>query len=96
MIDAQLQSMGVDALKYMYHDDANFKEIYKGCNQFLNTFHSVYSDFLLQSGFIFKWIQSCVPRFSMRDNIIKENHSGSLRGHFGLKHTLDQVRRFYY
>lgn len=88
--------MGIDGLKEMYHDDSDFKEIYKVCDKFLNTFHSEYSDFFLQNGFLFKGSQLCVPRFSMRENLIKEKHSGSLGGHFGLDKTLDQVRRFYY
>lgn len=52
--EIQLQSMGVDALKGMYHDDANFKEIYEVCDQSLNTFQNEYFDFLLHNGFLFK------------------------------------------
>lgn len=53
-------------------------------------------NFLLHNGFFFKGSQLCVCKFSMRENIIKEKHSGSLGGHFGLDKTLEQVRRFYY
>lgn len=30
----------------------------------------------------------------MRDNVVKEKHSGGLGGHYGLNKTLDLVRRF--
>lgn len=53
--EIQFQSMGIDALKGMYHDDDNFKEIYEVCEQSSNTFHNEYSNFLLHNGLIFKW-----------------------------------------
>ena len=33
---------------------------------------------------------------SMRTNIIKKKHSGTMGGHFGLDKTLELVRRYYY
>ena len=39
---------------------------------------------------------NCVPECSMRDNIIREKHSGGLDGHFGIDKTLDQLNHFYY
>ena len=51
---------------------------------------------MLQEGFLFKGSQLCIPRGSLRENIIKEKHCGDLAGHFGLDKTLDLVRRFYY
>ena len=52
--EIQLQSMGVEALKDMYHEDSNFKEVYNVCEQHLNYFHGEFSKFLLQNGFLFK------------------------------------------
>lgn len=32
----------------------------------------------------------------MRENIIREKHSGGLAGHFGIDKTLEQLGNFYY
>ena len=58
--EIQLQSMGVEALKDIYHEDSDFKEVYNVCEQHLNSFHGEFSDFLLQNGFLFKGSQLCV------------------------------------
>lgn len=94
--EVQLQSMGVEALKGLYEEDQDFKEIYKVCSEFANAFHSKFLDYTLQDGLLFKGSQLCIPKCSMRDNIVKEKHSGGLGGHFGLNKTLDLVRRFYF
>ena len=31
----------------------------------------------------------------MKENLIKEKHSGGLGGHFGVEKTYDQLNRFY-
>lgn len=49
--------MGVEALKDIYHEDSDFKDVYNVCEQHLNSFHSEFSDFLLQNGFLFKGSQ---------------------------------------
>ena len=38
----------------------------------------------------------CIPNFSMGENLIKENDSGGLGGHFGANTTYEQVNRFYF
>ena len=45
---------------------------------------------------MFKGGQLCVPKGSIREKIIKENHCGSLGGNFGVDKTLEQVRIFYF
>lgn len=45
---------------------------------------------------MFKGAQLCVPNYSLRDNLIRKNHSGNLAGHFGLDRTLEQLRRHYF
>ena len=32
----------------------------------------------------------------MRENLIKEKHSGGLAGHFGREKTFEQINRFYF
>ena len=61
-----------------------------------NKYHTNFVDFMLQEGFLFKGSQLCIPKGSIRENIIKERHCGGLGGHFGLDKTLELVKRFYY
>jgi hypothetical protein len=38
----------------------------------------------------------CIPKCSTRDNLLKENHSGGLVGHFGHDKTFAQLSNSYY
>ena len=49
-----------------------------------------------QEGLLFKGNQLCIPKFSMRDNLLNENHSGGLAGHFGHDKTFSQLSSSYY
>jgi hypothetical protein len=35
--------------------------------------------------------QLCIPKFSMRENMLKEKHSGGLAGHFGHEKTFAKL-----
>ena len=88
--------MLISNLKGMYVDDVDFKDIYQACINLDERYNSEYSDFLVQEGLLFKGGQLCIPKCSMRDNIIQEKHSGALSGHFGLDKTLELVHRNYF
>lgn len=92
----QLETMGISNLKGMYDDDADFKDIYQACTNLDERYNREYADFLIQEGLLFKGGQLCIPKSSMRDNIIQEKHHGALSGHFGLDKTLELVRRNYF
>ena len=38
----------------------------------------------------------CVPRGSIRENLIQEKHNGRISGYFGVRKTPKLVQRFYY
>lgn len=38
----------------------------------------------------------CIPNSSMRENLIKEKHSGGLAGHFGIDKTVALVSEQYF
>ena len=80
----------------MYDDDADFKDIHQACTNLDERYNHEYADFLIQEGLLFKGGQLCIPKSSMRDNIIQEKHSGELSDHFGLDKTLELVRRNYF
>jgi hypothetical protein len=44
-------------------------------------------EYLIQDGLFFKGCQLCIPKCSMRDNMLKEKHSGGLAGHFDHEKT---------
>lgn len=89
--EIQLRSIGVDSFKDLYAEDEDFSSAYQVCKKYQNHFHSEYSDFTLQNGLLFKGGQLCVPKGSMRDNLIQEKHNGSLSGHFGVNKTQELV-----
>ena len=74
--EIQLHSIGVESFQNLYENDEDFAEAYKVCMDFENHFHSRFSEYTLQNGLLFKGNQLCVPRGSMRENLIKEKHSG--------------------
>jgi hypothetical protein len=53
-------------------------------------------EFMIQEGLFFNGNQLCIPKFSMRDNLLKENHSGGLARHFGHDNTFAQLSSSYY
>lgn len=94
--EVQIQSIGVECFKDLYPNDEDFVAIYKVCQEFQNHFHCEYAKFTLQNGLLFRGGQLCVPKGSMRENLIQEKHNGCLSGHFGLNKTLELVQCFYY
>ena len=92
--EVQLKSIGIAGFKDLYEEDEDFSQAYKVCLEFENHFHSDFTDYSLQDGFLFKGNQLCVPKGFMRENLIQEKHNGSLSGHFGIKKTLELVQRY--
>ena len=80
----------------MYEEDTDFKEIYVDVKNPVIHNRSQWMDYLIQGGFLFKNNKLCIPKCSMRENLVKEKHSGGMFGHFGLDKTFSQVRAFYY
>lgn len=91
-----IRSVGIENFKEMYPGDPDFAKPYKVCTDYANHFHHEYSDFTLQEGLLFKGNQLCVPRGSIGENLIQENHNGDLSGNFGIHKIVDLVQRFYY
>ena len=45
---------------------------------------------------LFKDKQLCIPRSSLRENLIREKHSGGMAGHFGVDKTMILMDEAYY
>jgi hypothetical protein len=80
----------------MYSDDPDFKEAYEACTNTVLRDRSQWKKYMIQEGLLFKGNQLCLTKCSMRDNLLKEKHSGGLAGHFGHDKTLAQLRSSYY
>ena len=91
-----METIGISNLKDMYVGDVNFKEIYEACTNLDDRYNHEFADFLIQEGLFCKGGQLCIPKCSMRDNIIQEKYSGALSTHFGLDKTLELVCRNYF
>ena len=70
--------VGFDELKNLYPEDPNFVEAWKACKEPVTIDRTRWLDYLIQDGMLFKGSQLCTPRSSMRENLIKEKHSGGM------------------
>jgi hypothetical protein len=82
-----VKTLGFEHLKEMYCDDPDFKESYEACENPILRDISPWIEYLIQDGLLFKGFQLCIPKCSMRENLLKEKHSGGLAGHFGHEKT---------
>jgi hypothetical protein len=80
----------------MYQEDPDFKEAYEAYENYLLRDNPLWEEYLIQYGLFFKGSQFCIPRCSMRDNLLKEKHSGGLANHFGHDKTFAQLNSLYY
>jgi hypothetical protein len=53
-------------------------------------------EYMIQEGLLFKGNHLFIPKCSMRDKILKENHSGVLARHFIHDKTFSQLCSSYY
>ena len=80
----------------MYPKYLNFSEAWKACEESATIDRTRWLDYLIQDGMLFKGSQLCIPRSSMRENLIKEKHSGGMTGHFGRDKTIAILREHYF
>jgi hypothetical protein len=92
----RVKTLGFDNLKEMYRDDPEFKEAYEASENPILRNRSQWNEYMIQGGLLFKGNQLCIIRCSMRENFLKEKHSGGLAGHFGHDKTFSKLNRSYY
>ena len=92
----RVKTLGFDSLKDMYIDDSDFKDAYEACQNPVLRDRSQWVEYLIQDGLLFKGNQLCILKSSMRENLLKEKHSGGLAGHFGHDKTFSQLNCSYY
>ena len=62
--------LGFDHIKEMYRDDPYFKEIYEPCENPISRDRGPWTKYILQEGLLFRGNQLCIPRCSMRGNLL--------------------------
>lgn len=89
-----VQVIGFDQLKKDYPSCKDFVVIYAdiAAGQ-----HADYADFYVHDGYLFKESLLCLPKTSLREQVILELHAGGAAGHFGLDKTIYMAEsRFYW
>jgi hypothetical protein len=88
--------LGFDDLRNMYADDQDFKEAYEAAENPILRDRSQWIEYMIQEGLLFKGNQLCISKCSMRENLLKEKHSGGLAGHFGHDKTFAKLNESYF
>jgi hypothetical protein len=92
----QVKKLGFENLKDMYAGDADFAEAYEAAENPVLRDRIPWIDYMIQEGLLFRGNQLCIPNFSMRENLLKEKHSGGLAGHFGHDKTFTKLSESYF
>jgi hypothetical protein len=92
----RVKTLGFENLKDMYAGDADFGEAYEAAENPVLRDRSPWIDYMIQEGLLFRGNQLCIPNCSMRENLVKEKHSGGLAGHFGHDKTFAKLSESYF
>jgi hypothetical protein len=66
-----VNTLGFDSLKEMYSDDSDFKDTYEACENPVLRDRSQWIKYLIHDGLLFKGNKLCIPKNSMRENLLK-------------------------
>jgi hypothetical protein len=92
----KVKTLCFDDLRDMYVDDQDFKEVYEATEDPVLRDRSQWTEYMIQEGLLFRGNQLCIPKCSMRGNLLKEKHSGGLAGHFGHEKTFTKLNESYF
>jgi hypothetical protein len=88
--------LGFDNLKDMYRDDPDFKEASKAFENPILRDRSQWVEYMIQDGLLFRGNHLCIPKCSMRENLLKEKHTGGSVEHFGRDKTFSNLNGSYF
>ena len=93
----KVEILGFDEMKEFYNVDLDFSKAWRECRApNLRNHISMYDEYFIQKGMLFKDIQLCIPRCSIRLNLIKEKHSHGFTKHFTIDKTMSLLKEKYY
>jgi hypothetical protein len=96
MQEFRVKTLGFDNLKEMYRDDPDFKEAYEAYENPILRDGSQWTKYMIQEGLLFRGNHLCIPKCSMRENLLKEKHSGGLVRHFSHDKTFSKLNGSYF
>jgi hypothetical protein len=96
MQEFRVKTLGFDNLKEMYKDDPDFKEVYEAYENPILRDRTQWIEYMIQDGLLFRGNQLCIPKCSMRENLLKEKHSGGLVGHFSHDKKFSKLNGSYF
>jgi hypothetical protein len=96
MQEFRVKTLGFDNLRDMYRNDLDFKEVYEASENPILRDRSQWTEYMIQDGLLFRDNQLCIPKCSMRENLLKEKHNGGLAGHFGHDKTFSKLNGSYF
>jgi hypothetical protein len=92
----RFKTLGFENIRDMYAGDADFAEAYEAAENPVLRDKSPWIEYMIQDRLLFKGNQLCILNCSMRENLLKEKHSGGLAGHFGHNKTFAKLREAYF
>jgi hypothetical protein len=92
----RVKTLGFDNLKEMYRDDPDFMEEYEASENLVLMNRNQWTKYMIQDRLLSRGNQLCIPKCSMRENLLKEKHSGGLVGHFGHDKTFSKLNGSYF
>ena len=94
--EGKIQVLVFESMKELYDQDSNFQEAFEAFKSLVHYDIGKWVEFMIQDGLLFRNNKLCIPKCSMRENLIREKHSGGLVGNFGHDKTFEQLRHYYY
>ena len=86
----QTNIVGLEIIKECYSQDDDFGEIYLSCKE------RPQGDYFIQDGYLFEGLKVWIPKHSIRELLIKENHEGGMAGHCGVDKTLALMKEHFF
>ena len=83
--------VGFEEMKSQYATDEDFADIWANCQA-----SRAPPNFHIQDGYLFRGNQLCIPRYSLREKIIRDMHCGGLAAHLGRDKTISLIEECFY
>lgn len=96
LTEMRVTILGFEELRTLYDDDPDFAKPWRACREPVTIDRSKWLDYFIQDVMLFRGVQLCIPKNSMRENMIKEKHSGGLARHFGIDKIVALVSKHYF
>ena len=91
MEENQIEVLGYEHLRDLYETDIDFQEAYKACKNLVEVDRETWMEYALQDGLLFKNNKLCIPKCSIRENLLQEKNNRGMAGHFGSDKTFLQL-----